>query len=243
MRISAISDVHVKVPFDDADHLLSRFLTHPLVKNSDYILLLGDIFDLMCGPHSEYIGQFDHLFKLMDELVANGKKVYFFEGNHDVHLKKLFDKRWPNGDVILSQDPVIESINGKSYYFSHGDEHEVKNTSYQNYKKLILSPPLRFVANYVMPFRLLNYLGERASKMSRKKGARIYNEELVKNTFREGVQETTQGKYNFILGGHSHVVDNFKLNQDSVYLNNGYALKSKTFLMIDDHEVSFPELV
>ena len=54
MKIVAISDVHVKTPHDDADHVLCNFLTNPTVTTSDYVLLLGDIFDLMCGPHKEY---------------------------------------------------------------------------------------------------------------------------------------------------------------------------------------------
>ncbi len=239
MKISAISDVHVKVPFDDADKALCRFLTHPLVVNSEYVILLGDIFDLMCGPHQEYIQKFSHIFDLIDGLRKKGIKVMYFEGNHDVHLERLFKRRWPNDEVILSQGPIIEEIEGKSYYFSHGDEHEVDNLSYQKYKSLLLSPTLKFIANDVMPYLLLNYLGERASKISRKRGSKEYVEDIVKTRFREGVKKTTQGKYNFILGGHSHVQDCYEISESSIYLNNGYALKTKTFLLIENHLPSF----
>lgn len=242
MKVSAISDVHVKIPHDDADRLLCHFLTNSLVIDSDYILLLGDIFDLMCGPHEEYLQRFDHIFNLMDQLVKKGKKVLFFEGNHDVHLERLFKKRWPQGEVSLSQYAQVETIGGKTYYFSHGDEHEIENVSYQRYKNLILSTPLKFVANYIMPYAVLNYIGERASKMSRKRGSKDYNEELIRETFRKGVTQTTKGEYNFVLGGHSHVKDVYTINDKSTYINNGYALKSKTFLYINDHEISFPPL-
>jgi UDP-2,3-diacylglucosamine hydrolase len=239
MKISAISDVHVKVPFDDADKALCRFLTHPQVNDSEYVILLGDIFDLMCGPHQEYIQKFSHIFDLIDVLRLKGIKVMYFEGNHDVHLERLFKRRWPNDEVILSQGPIIKEIQGKSYYFSHGDEHEVDNVSYQKYKSLLLSPALKFIANNVMPYLLLNFLGERASKISRKRGSREYVEDVVKTRFREGVKETTQGKYNFILGGHSHVQDSYAISENSIYLNNGYALKSKTFLLIENHLPTF----
>jgi UDP-2,3-diacylglucosamine hydrolase len=243
MRISAISDVHVKKTFDDADRLLTAFLKHPEVTASDYIVLLGDIFDLMCGPHQAYLRAFHHLFDLMDDLQKRGKKVLYFEGNHDVHLEKLFRYRWPNGEVTPSQVPLVTSINGKSYYFSHGDEHEVDNISYQRYKNLIISPPLRFVANNIMPYQLLNFLGERASKMSRKRGTKTYNEDLVRERFRQGVMSTTSGQYDFVLGGHSHVQDAYALSPSGLYLNNGFALRTKTFIMIDDHKHSFPSLV
>ncbi|HXH73977.1 MAG TPA: metallophosphoesterase [Bacteriovoracaceae bacterium] len=241
MRISAISDVHVKVPHDAADKLLLQFLTHPIVLESDYVVLLGDIFDLMTGPHPQYLKNFAHLFEQIDSLMKSGKKVFFLEGNHDVHLEKLFIKYWPKGDLRPSQLPIVEKIDGKSYYFSHGDEHDVHNKSYHNYKNFILTPPLKFVANHLMPYSVLNFIGERASRMSRKKGSKGFDEEKVRIKFREGVQLTTAGQaLDFIIGGHSHVKDNFLMaNGKTVYLNNGYALKSKTFLTIKDHQVSF----
>ena len=242
MRVVAISDVHVKVPHDDADHLLCHFLTNPIVTSAEYILLLGDIFDLMCGPHKEYLSDFSHIFDLIDHLLNQGKKVLFFEGNHDVHLEKLFKKRWPKGELLISQIPIVVNIDNKSYYFSHGDEHEVENLSYQRYKALILSSPLKFVANYLMPYSVLNYVGQTASKKSRKNGSKTYNEDLVKQNFRNGVTKKTEGKFNFILGGHSHVKDVYPINENSTYVNNGYALKSKTFLLIENHHISFPEL-
>jgi hypothetical protein len=78
--------------------------------------------------------------------------------------------------------------------------------------------------------------------MSRKRGSRVYDEDLVRRRFREGVKQVTQGKYNFILGGHSHAKDVFQITDESVYLNNGYALKTKSFILIDLHKVSFPRL-
>lgn len=243
MKIAAISDVHVKKPFDEADRILSTFLLHEEVQNADIILLLGDIFDLMVGPHEEYLKLFEHQFQRITKLSQMGKKVYFFEGNHDVHLAGLFKKIWKNNEVILSQQPVIEELDGKLYYYSHGDEHEVDNVSYQRYIKLIRSSPLKFVANYLMPFRLLGFLGERASKISRKKGAKNFQYELVRNRFRSGVALSTEGKYHFVIGGHSHVQDTYLIpNSDSLYVNNGFALKTKTFIVIENHELAFVPL-
>ena len=243
MKIAAISDVHIKAPHDEADKLLLAFLDHPDVQSSDYILLLGDIFDLICGPHEEYLKMYPHLFDRMDALHKKGKKVFFLEGNHDVHLQGLFFKRWPNFEILSEQMPVIEKINGKVYYFSHGDEHEIDNEAYQRYKAFIYSAPLRFVANQLMPFAVLNYVGERASKISRKKGSKKFDAELVRDRFRNGVQTTTKGEFDFVIGGHSHVKDQFTLpGTNSLYLNNGYALREKTFLLIDNHQPRFVPL-
>lgn len=242
MKIAAISDVHVKRPFDEADKLLCRFLDHPEVKSSDVVALLGDIFDLMCGPHGAYLRDYEHIFARLEALTKSGVRVIFAEGNHDLHLEKLFSKRWPGGEIRPTQERVILDLDGKKYYFSHGDEHEVENLAYQKYKRTILSPPLRFVANFLMPYGVLKYVGERASQKSRKKGSKIFNAEKVREEFRRGVQLTTKGEFDFVLGGHSHVQDSFGFNS-STYLNNGYALKTGTFILIEDHRPRFEKLV
>lgn len=240
MKVVAISDVHVKFPHDEADKLLMSFLKHPEVQSADYVMLLGDIFDLMCGPHEAYLKKFHHLFTAMDDLIKQGKKLYYFEGNHDLHLKGLFQKFWPENGVEVRQDPLILNLDSKKYYFSHGDEHEVDNLSYQRYKKIIFSPPLRFFANHIMPLAVLDFVGERASKVSRKKGNRIFDAEKVKQRFRSGVNTTTNGQYDFVLGGHSHVKDLYVTPEtNQCYINNGYALKTKTFVIIKEHEISF----
>lgn len=243
MKISAISDVHIKRPHDEADKLLLSFLTHPKVKNSDYIVLLGDIFDLMVGPHEEYERLYDHLFKALDDLVKAGKTVLYFEGNHDVHLEKLFKGHWPNGEILVTQKPLVKELDGKSYYFSHGDEHEVNNHAYHRYMRFIRSKPLKFVADYIMPYAVLNFVGERASKISRKKGSHKFDAEAVRTKFQNGVIETTGNQYDFILGGHSHVQDQHLFpGTSSTYLNNGYALRTQTFIYIEDHHPSFEKL-
>lgn len=243
MKIAAISDVHVKNPHDEADKLLMSFFNHPEVQSADYILLLGDIFDLMVGPHDEYLQLYPHLFEKMSELNQKGKKIYFFEGNHDVHLEKLFKKLWKKQEVYIGQDPLVETIDGKTYYFSHGDEHEYDNESYHKYIKFIRSKPLKFVADYLMPYSVIKFAGEKASQMSRKKGSKTYDPEKVKAKFRDGVIKTTNGKYDFVLGGHSHVQDHVLIpGTQTTYLNNGYALRSKTFVMIENHTPRFVPL-
>lgn len=243
MKIAAISDVHVKKAHDEADKLLCKFLDHPEVRSADYVCLLGDIFDLMTGAHPEYLEEFAHLFEKMNELMMQKKKILFFEGNHDIHLEKLFQIKWKYGDFIPFQYPLIETIEGKTYYFSHGDEHEVDNEKYQSYKRFLLKPYMRFASNYLMPLSVLEFIGRRASSASRKKGYKQFDENVVKGRFRNGVQTTTQGKYNFILGGHSHVQDMYNLNESSLYLNNGFALRTKTFILIDNHIPRFEPLV
>jgi hypothetical protein len=91
-----------------------------------------------------------------------------------------------------------------------------------------------------MPYWLLTFLGERASKLSRKKGSKSFDPEVVRNKFRSGVCKVTSGDFDFVLGGHSHVKDHFILpGTNSQYINNGYALQSKSFIYIKEHNLQF----
>ena len=50
--ICSISDVHVRSSTDERYISLLRFLDSPEVDSSHFIVLLGDIFDLMIGNHA-----------------------------------------------------------------------------------------------------------------------------------------------------------------------------------------------
>ena len=60
MKISTISDIHVTKE-KNYDYLLS-FMNHKRVADSDIIIFLGDIFDLMVGNHQEYINDLKNSF-------------------------------------------------------------------------------------------------------------------------------------------------------------------------------------
>jgi UDP-2,3-diacylglucosamine hydrolase len=244
MKISAISDVHIKSPFDEADQLLQLFLDHQMVQSSQMVFLLGDIFDLMVGPHEEYFTMYAHLFQKIDHLISHGVQVFYVEGNHDLHLRKLFHSKWSGHQFVISQNPIIKTIDDKKYYFSHGDEHEVDNVTYQRYIKTLRTLPFRFLAEHVLSFSLLNYFGKKASEKSRKRGAKYFNSEQVRNRFRSGLIKKTSGEYDFVIGGHSHVKDEYNyLNGRGVYLNNGFALNTKSFIYIENHNHQFISLV
>jgi UDP-2,3-diacylglucosamine hydrolase len=246
MKISAISDVHIKKSGDQASMLFLKFLDHEFVKDSNYIMLLGDIFDLMCGPHNEYLQEHHLVFSSLKRLMSDGKKVYFFEGNHDLHLEKLFKKSFQNLPYEIIYGREEKFIESKKYLFSHGDEYDFQNKSYLWYRNFIQSPPLKFFAEYILPYKVLTFIGEKASSKSRKKGSKIFDEEMVRQKFRAGVEHLESGKgYHFILGGHSHVQDCYQLQVegDGLYLNNGYALRSKTFIAIENHQHRFENLI
>ena len=91
MKMAIISDVHAKKSNLESYNFLLSFMKDKRVLDSESIFFLGDIFDLMVGNHIEYIDQYSDFFNALASLLKKKKKVFFFEGNHDFHLRRLFD--------------------------------------------------------------------------------------------------------------------------------------------------------
>ena len=54
MKISIISDVHVNPTQENGFEILKKFCRNDIVTNSDIVVFLGDIFDLMVYEFNEY---------------------------------------------------------------------------------------------------------------------------------------------------------------------------------------------
>ncbi len=246
MSISIISDVHISVESDDAHKTMMSFFDHRLVQDSDSVYLLGDIFDLMVGNHKGYLEKHSQFFEKLGDLLVSGKEVRYFEGNHDLHLEKLIKAYLKKNNIDDSKFFVHTEFHelqrwGRKHFFDHGDNIEIGNIEYKKYKAFITHPVLRFVANYIMPYSVLHYFGERASKNSRERGYLDFDEESVRRSYRDAAKVVAAKGYDYIVCGHSHVKDDYS-EGSFVYLNNGYAPASKSFILLDSSGHKFVNL-
>jgi UDP-2,3-diacylglucosamine hydrolase len=249
MKFSAISDVHVKIAGDPAETLLLSFLRNEDVQSSDIIFLLGDIFDLMIGPHTQYFVRFQNFFTEIRGLLLKRKKIYYVEGNHDFHIKNLYKKFF---QINKDLDPTLFSIansflitdQNKSIFLCHGDDIELNNTSYKIFKSIVNSFPLKYYANNLMPHFLIKSIGEYSAEKSRKRNNKRYSVESdltpVRDNFRQSAEVYFKKKpVQIIVCGHSHVKDLYLSKNGFEYVNNGYAQHSKTYISIENGNISF----
>jgi UDP-2,3-diacylglucosamine hydrolase len=252
MKFAAISDVHVKIAGDQAEELLLAFLRNPDVQSSDVIFLLGDIFDLMIGPLSQYFARFQPYFDEIKKLLKDGKRICYVEGNHDFHLRELYKKFFKvNSDLdssLFSMASFFEFTDaGKKIYFAHGDDIELNNPSYKIFKAVVTSPPLRFYANNLMPHFLIKGLGEYSAEQSRKRNNKRYKEEAdrtpIRNNFRVSAEVFfKQHPFDIMVLGHSHEKDLYNSSLGFQYVNNGYAQHTKTYISIENGDISFKSI-
>ncbi len=249
MKFSAISDIHVKNSGDQAEKLLLQFLQNPDVRTSDIIFLLGDIFDLMIGPHTQYFTRFQNYFEELKVLNQAGVKICYTEGNHDFHVRNLYKKFFSinknlNSSLFLMSSHFEYSDAGKNMYFCHGDDIELNNPGYKIYKSIVTSPPLRYYANNLMPHFLIQRIGEYSAEKSRLRNNLRYSLETdllpVRDNFRESAESfNRKNQKQIIVCGHSHVKDHYISKNGFEYANNGFAQYTKTYISILNGDISF----
>ncbi|MDC1173849.1 UDP-2,3-diacylglucosamine diphosphatase [Bacteriovoracaceae bacterium] len=246
MKISITSDIHIKEKGDEGYQYLFSFLKSPKIQNSDKVILLGDIFDLMVGNRIEYITEFEEIFQLLKKLCEKGVEVYFFEGNHDFHIDRIFKEyfsEFSNKFKFIKDDKVIINIGKTRMRLSHGDDLEVDNLSYQRYKKVIRSQFIKLLADKVVPYRFVRAIGVKASKKSRKRNNKYFNQEdKIKEKFRNyALKVQEEENIDVLICGHSHVQD-FFITDNFKYINNGYAQKTNSFIYINNQNIEFISL-
>jgi UDP-2,3-diacylglucosamine hydrolase len=241
MSILSLSDVHIYSNKDPIYHRVLSILSWVKRERIEYLFLLGDIFDLMIGEHEEYREAFAEYFEQLEDLVKFGVKVIFVEGNHDFHLRSLY----VNIGVKYHKKYFSAEIEGKKFYFAHGDEIQLKNFDYRLMKILINNPLCEKLAK-LLPYAPLDKLGKNLSQASRKRNTTRYQEESsnqVKQLFRESVDSfKKEVDFDYIILGHSHVQDDYQSSLGFRYFNNGYFKLTQKPLLYKDKNFSFPNL-
>lgn len=115
-----VSDVHLGLQVQDPAKREARFVAFLQgipAEDTEAVYLLGDIWDFWYEYRDVvprgYVRVFSALMNLMDQ----GVKVYFFQGNHDIWSFSYFEQL---GMVRLVQ-PHVAVIGGKKFCLGHGD--------------------------------------------------------------------------------------------------------------------------
>jgi len=252
MKGSVISDIHIKGPKEKSYRLLLAFLSQKEVKESSTWYFLGDIFDLMVGNHQEYLETFPKFFDHIGEFLKEGGTIHYLEGNHDFHLELLFLnffklKNIPSNNFFYHQEAFKQNLNGKSYYFCHGDDIQTGDFGYKFLKVVLRNKVSGFIINKLMSFSLLQKIGVLMSGNSRKYNISKYESDsgqnYVKDRFRKFAGEfLKKNKFDFLICGHSHVIDEYLL-KGGKFINIGFPPISKKYLLIDGEEPKFLEII
>lgn len=209
MQAWFISDIHIKNINERNSILLLRFL-HFLENNrrATHLFLLGDIFDLWVGDSQVFEKKFRPIVDAILRLKDRGMEVIYFEGNHDVHIKRYWQDRF---SIPVFVDYQILQLGQWKVRLEHGDYINPEDLSYIKYLETIRSKKLEFVA-YHFPGVVFDYLGNLASRKSRKRSSqyRKDSEQSLKEKIRKfAIRSAELSEFDFLITGHMHIRDEF----------------------------------
>lgn len=236
MKCSFISDIHIQNEGDAGCRVLSSFLTNPKTQDSDKVIFLGDIFEILIGEHKGFIEDYPSFFNGIVDLVNKGKEVVFIEGNHDFHFEKILtnyvSQNTKNSNLFrYLRDGEEIILNGNKYYYCHGYEVDYHNKYFKRWYKIYSSKLFAFYVSHILTHKLIKKLGDWASKDSKRRGKKKFDRELMKDKYLDGAKDLIREKnLKGVIAGHTHICSFTRFEDGTEYYNNGFPRKDQHFI-------------
>lgn len=121
MKAYFLSDLHLGAPYfpdsREAERRVVSFLD--MIKDdADVIYLLGDILDYWYEYRYVVPRGFVRFFGKLAELADSGVRIVWFIGNHDIWI---YDYLPAELGIEVVDGSLVEKIDGKYFYMTHGD--------------------------------------------------------------------------------------------------------------------------
>jgi UDP-2,3-diacylglucosamine hydrolase len=238
-RIYFLSDFHLGAP--DAVSSLQRekqvvrFLDQ-VKDDAAEIFLVGDMFDFWYEYRKVVPKGYTRLLGKIAELSDVGIPIHFFVGNHDMWMKDYFQTEL---NIPIYFEPKEFERNGKKFLIGHGDGLGPGDKGYKFLKKIFRNPVCQWLFGILPPFfgmGLANYLSRRSRAQT---GA---SEEVFLGENKEWLiiycTDILKGKnFDFFVFGHRHLAIDFRLNDNSRYINLGDWIHYYTYAVFDGEKL------
>lgn len=222
-----LSDLHLRDMQDTkAQKLLRFFISQQAQASQVMVFLVGDVFDLWLGDHSYFVKKFQPLIEAIQKFIHAGGEVHYFEGNHDLHLKKFWQG---HVNVIVHTEPVYFHLDEDVVRVEHGDEMDPEDKGYIFLRWLLRTPGMRFMILHLPGF-LVAYIGNMMSKTSRAYTNSLRDPQRIVRTIHTHAQKAFRERpFQVIISGHVHLRD------ETTFAMDGQKMTSYNLGSWDDH--------
>ena len=238
-KIYFLSDFHLGAP-DHASSLqrekiIVRFLGE-IKHDAAEIFIVGDMFDFWYEYRKVVPKGYVRLLGKLAELSDNGIPMHFFVGNHDMWMRDYFQHEL---NIPVYYEPMEFERNGKRFLIGHGDGLGPGDHGYKRLKKIFRNPACKWLFGILPPVMgvgLANFLSRRSRAQT---GA---NEEVFLGEDREWLitysrQKLKEKNFDFFVFGHRHLPIDYRLTNDSRYINLGDWIRYFTYAVFDGQEM------
>lgn len=208
---------------------------HSLLKSREkvHLFLVGDIFDLWVGDHQYFQDEFIGIVETLRQLrFEKGFEIYYFEGNHDLHLQEFWQNQMKFNVYTTLQRFEID---GLKLVVEHGDEINREDRGYLFLRWLLRSKLMTWAA-YRLPSSWIKKIGRESAKASRSYTSEVKTlsqEVLIEKLHAHARQLYREKEFDFHIHGHVHLRDEFFLESKAQSINLGTWLDQPGFLEIE----------
>lgn len=222
-KIYFLSDFHLGAPDHasslEREKIIVQFLDG-IKSDAAEIFLVGDMFDFWYEYKKVVPKGYVRLLGKLGELSDLGIPMHFFVGNHDMWMKDYFLKEL---NIPVYYHPKEFERGGKKFLIGHGDGLGPGDHGYKRLKKVFRNPACKWLFGILPPVvgvGLANYLSRRSRAQTgsvekvflgeEKEWLIIYCKEVLKKE-----------NFDFFVFGHRHLPIDYRLNNNSRYINLG----------------------
>ena len=238
-KIYFLSDFHLGAPNHEAslvrEKRIVRFLDE--IKNdAAVIFILGDLFDFWYEYKNVVPKGFVRILGKLAELTDSGIIVHFFVGNHDMWMSGYFEQEL---NIRVFYDPEEFEFNGKKFLIGHGDGLGPGDHKYKFMKKVFRNRFSQWLFGMLHPasgIGLADYFSRKSRASTGNEDEKFLGEE--KEWLIVYSRELLQKKhFDFFVFGHRHLPIEFKLNDNSIYINLGDWIKYNSYAEFDGENI------
>jgi UDP-2,3-diacylglucosamine hydrolase len=234
-KIYFLSDFHLGAPNYSAslerEKMVVNFLD-TISRDAFQIFIVGDIFDFWYEYRTVVPKGYVRLLGKLAELTDAGIGIHFFVGNHDMWMKNYFQEEL--NIPVYFQAKEFE-WNGKIFHIAHGDGLGPGDHRYKFIKRIFRNPFSQWLFGVLPPYMgmgLARYLSRRSRAQT---GT---TEEVFLGEEKEWLiiyckDELSKKKVDFFVFGHRHLPIDFRLSNDSRYINLGDWIQYFTYAEFD----------
>lgn len=239
-KIYFLSDFHLGAP--DHSSSLARekrvvnFL-EKIRKDAQLIFIAGDLFDFWYEYKRVVPKGYIRILGKLAELTDQGILIKFFVGNHDMWMNGYFEKEL-NIEVFF--EPQEFEFNKKIFVIGHGDGLGPGDHRYKFLKKVFRNKVSRALFGMLHPslgIGLANYFSRKSRAATGKTDARFLGED--KEWLIAYCKEVlSKKKVDYFIFGHRHLPIEYKIADESMYINLGDWINYFSFAVFDGEETT-----
>ena len=234
-KIYFLSDFHLGAP--NAETSLQRekkiiqFLNEIKTETQE-LFIVGDMFDFWYEYKNVVPKGHVRLLGKLAEFTDSGIPVHFFVGNHDMWMKDYFQSEM---NISVYFEPKQFEFNNKKFYVGHGDGLGPGDHGYKFLKKIFRNKFCQWLFGILPPFAgmgIANYSSRKSRETTGQNVEKFLGEEnewLIIYS-KEILQKQP---FDYFIFGHRHLPIDFKLNDNSRYINLGEWINYQSYAVFD----------